>query len=71
MHNVAAVAVEDRREVVKRAVNVEVADVDMPGRNGDITDFHPFGRRNGDRGETGTPITARESRPGFSDFPES
>ena len=44
MHNVAAVAVEDRREVVKRAVNVEVADVDMPGRNGDITDFHPFGR---------------------------
>ena len=30
MHDVAAVAVEDRREVVKRAVNVEVADVDMP-----------------------------------------
>ena len=30
MHDVAAVAVEDRRQVVKRAVDVDVADVDMP-----------------------------------------
>ena len=30
MHDVPAVAVEDRREVVKRAVDVDVADVDMP-----------------------------------------
>ena len=30
MHDVAAVAVEDRGEVVKRAVDVDVADVDVP-----------------------------------------
>ena len=34
MHDVPAVAVEDRRQVLERAVDIDVADVDVPVQTG-------------------------------------